>query len=103
MRIVQVRLVIAFVLLDPFTSSIESLVLGEDQLIALVIFHTTFNVLGIGLFLPFTDAFARLVIGLVHERGPVLTRRLGRNVLRDPIAATDTAVATVEEIARMHP
>ncbi len=92
--------VIAFVLLDPFTTLIEVLVAKGDGQIALVSFHTAFNLLGTALFLPFTDAFARLVTGLVQERGPVLTRRLGGNVLRDPDAATDVAVATVKEIAR---
>jgi len=92
--------VIAFGLLGPFTSLIEALVAEGDGQIALVSFHTAFNVLGIALFLPFTDAFARLVTGLVHERGPVLTRRLGRNILRDADAATDAAVATIMEIAQ---
>jgi len=39
----------------------------EDPLIALVAFHSTFNVLGIVLFLPFLGAFARLLEKLFHE------------------------------------
>lgn len=92
--------VIAFVLLGPLTSLIEVLVTYDDAQIALVSFHTAFNLLGTALFLPFSDAFARLITGLVHERGPVLTRRLGRDILRDADAATDAAGATVKEIAR---
>ncbi len=92
--------VVAFALLGPFTVLIESAVPKGDSQIALVSFHTAFNLLGIALFLPFTDAFARLVESLVHERGPVLTRRLGRGILRDADAATDAATATAEDIAR---
>lgn len=91
---------IAFGLLSPFTSLINALIGAGDGQIALVSFHTVFNLLGIALFLPFTDAFARLVTGLVREHGPPLTRRLGRNILRDPDAGTDAATATVQEIAR---
>ncbi len=91
--------VIAFGLLGPFTSLIEAVAEGDSQ-IALVSFHTAFNVLGTALFLLFTDAFARLITGLVHERGPVLTRHLGRSILRDADAATDAAAATVMEIVR---
>lgn len=93
--------VIAFALLGPFTALVEKVASGGGGQIELVTFHTAFNVLGIALFLPFTDAFARMVTRLVHERGPVLTRRLGRNILRDAEAATDAATATVEEIARV--
>jgi len=90
---------VAFMMLGPLTALVSGVVTADSQ-IALVTFHTVFNVLGAALFLPFTDAFARLVIGLVPERGPVLTRRLGRHVLRDADAATDAAAATVAEIAR---
>jgi phosphate:Na+ symporter len=92
--------VIAFALLGPFTSLIGALIAEGNGQIALVSFHTAFNLLGVGLFLPFTDTFAWMITGLVHERGPGLTRRLGRNILRDADAATDAATATVEEIAQ---
>jgi len=94
--------ILAFALLTPFTGLIGRLVPSGDGLIALVTFHTAFNLFGIALFLPFTERFAALVIGLVRERGPVLTRRLGRSILRDPDAATDAATATAEDIARAH-
>ncbi len=92
--------VVAFTLLGPFTTLIGRVAPEGDNQIALVCFHTAFNLLGITLFLPFTDAFARMVASLVHERGPVLTRHLGRGVLRDADAATDAAAATVAEIAQ---
>ncbi len=92
--------VIAFGLLGPLTSVIEALVAEGDDQIALVSFHTAFNLLGTALFLPFTDAFGRLVTRLVHERGPVLTRHLGRGLLGHADAATDAAAATVKEIAQ---
>lgn len=92
--------VIAFGLLGPLTSQIEVLGAKTDAQIALVCFHTAFNLLGTALFLPFTDAFARLITGMVREHGPLLTRRLERHVLRDADASSDAASATVAEIAR---
>ena len=53
--------VVSLVLLSPFTALIERMVPEGDDQIALVCFHTAFNLLGIALFLPFTDAFAWLI------------------------------------------
>jgi phosphate:Na+ symporter len=113
--------VVAFILLGPFVSLVRAGVgqvdvqialvafhtsfmragVGQvDVQIALVAFHTSFNVIGVALVLPFTNGFARLVTALVPERGPHLTRHLGKRLLSDADAATDAAVATVEEISQ---
>ncbi|MEM7223081.1 MAG: Na/Pi symporter [Pseudomonadota bacterium] len=94
--------IMAFFLLGPFAGAVAPwLAAGAagDAQIALVAFHTTFNVLGVLLVLPLTSAFARLIIRLVPERGPPLLRRLDRRLLRDPSAAIDGAAATVRDIA----
>jgi phosphate:Na+ symporter len=92
--------VVAFILLGPFVSLVRAGVGQVDVQIALVAFHTSFNVIGVALVLPFTNGFARLVTALVPERGPHLTRHLGKRLLSDADAATDAAVATVEEISQ---
>lgn len=94
--------IMAFLLLGPFAALVGPMTAAGNGQIALVAFHTGFNFLGVILVLPFTASFARLVIALVPERGPALTRFLGRHILRDPDAATDAAAATVETIARAH-
>lgn len=93
--------IMAFLLLTPFALVVQPLLLqGEDQ-IALVAFHTAFNALGVILVLPFAKQFANIVITLVPERGPHLTRRLGSELLADQDAAMDAAAATIAEISRM--
>lgn len=89
----------AFALLVPYDRVIGAQGLALDPQIALVAFHSGFNLLGVALILPFAGAFARLVTWVVRARGPELTRRLGRDMLRDPHAATDAAVATFDAIA----
>ncbi|MCA8921503.1 MAG: Na/Pi cotransporter family protein, partial [Planctomycetes bacterium] len=59
-------------------------------------FHTAFNLLGVALFLPTLGPFARFVTRLIPERGPVLTRHLGRLVVQGPLAI-DAAGLTVRE------
>jgi len=94
--------IMAFFLLGPFSILVASMVERGDGQIALVAFHTSFNLLGVLLVLPFARPFARLVTVLVPERGPHLTNRLGQQMLSDPDAATDAVTATVDEIAREH-
>ncbi|MFN3231306.1 MAG: Na/Pi cotransporter family protein [Alphaproteobacteria bacterium] len=91
----------AFFLLGPYTVYVEPLISGSsagDPQISLVAFHTIFNGIGVLLVLPFAGAFARLIVWLVPERGPRLTRRLDERTLRDPSAATDAAIGTLQDI-----
>ncbi|WP_102224793.1 Na/Pi cotransporter family protein [Acidimangrovimonas sediminis] len=91
--------VMAFLLLGPAGSLAGPGGLHLDSQIALVAFHSGFNLLGVVLILPFAGAFAHLVMLIVPERGLTLTRRLGREMLGDPRAATDAAIATLAAIA----
>ncbi|MBI1219857.1 MAG: Na/Pi cotransporter family protein [Rhodobacteraceae bacterium] len=88
----------AFLLLGPFYGTVGPLGLNLDRQIALVVFHSGFNMLGVILILPFTGAFARLVTLIVQDRGLALTSRLGKEMLRDPRAAADAAVSTLDAI-----
>ena len=90
---------LAFVLLTPFAAVLGERGLGLDPQIALVAFHSGFNVIGVLLILPFAGAFARLVTLIVRDRGRGLTSRLGKEMLADPRAAADAAVATLEVVA----
>lgn len=91
--------VFALALIDVFTEFVAPRIGGEgDEQIALAGFHSAFNVLGVLVFLPFTHAFARLVIKLVPERGPMLTAPLDEGLLADPGAATDALCSAIRRM-----
>ena len=52
--------------------------------IALVAFHTTFNLLGAILILPFTAQFAALMIKLIPDTRPHHARGLDKALLKEP-------------------
>lgn len=93
---------LAFFLLGPVAGFVDPWLaqgrLGNAQ-IALVGFHTTFNMLGVSLVLPFARPFARLVIWLVPEHGPPLLRRLDERLLHDPAAAVEAAIASLHDLS----
>ncbi|WP_138465619.1 Na/Pi cotransporter family protein [Poseidonocella sp. HB161398] len=91
--------VMAFVLLGPAAALLGPGGAELDGQIALVAFHSGFNILGVVLVLPVAGPFARLVTALVPARGPVLTGSLGPEMLRDPEAAADAAVTALEAVA----
>jgi len=65
---------------------------GEgDPALAIAIFHTAFNLLGVLVFLPFLEPFAKLVERLVPERTPLITRHLDRSVAEIPSVAVEVA------------
>ena len=96
--------IMAFLLLDPYVQLVSPWVdsgqHGDPQL-ALVTFHTSFNLLGVLLVLPFTQAFARLIIWIVPEKGSALLYRLDDRLLSDADAATDAAAQTLGEMASL--
>jgi phosphate:Na+ symporter len=63
-------------------------------------YHTAFNILGVLVCLPFTQPFSRLVMRLVPERGPALSRYLDPSVLNVPSVAVEAARRTLLAIAR---
>ncbi len=88
---------LAFAMLGPFAAAMSAR--GTDSQIALVAFHTGFNILGVLLVLPFTGAFARAVTAVIRDPVPGLTGSLGREMLRDPDAAADAAVSALEAVS----
>lgn len=70
---------------------------GEATTIAA--FHTTFNIVGVAVVLPFIDRFANIVERLVPDRGPVLTRNLDISVTQVAPVAIEAARRTTIEIA----
>lgn len=93
----------ALLLLDPFTWALDRWLPGgpsADPQLAVVLFHTTLNVLGTAAILPLARPFASLMIRIVPERAPKLTSRLEPRLLTDPDAAVLAAHVTVREITR---
>jgi phosphate:Na+ symporter len=101
---------IAFLLI-PTILHIE-IVVGEwlgvtEPAVLIAGFHTGFTFLGVLLLAPFAAPFARLVVRLVPDEGPALTRFLDPSVSRLPAVAVeaarrtmlDTAAVTVEVLA----
>jgi phosphate:Na+ symporter len=76
----------AFLLLTPYTLLWETLAPGQLEInaeIALVAFHTSFNLIALVVVLPFTKRFAGLMERLVPDRGPEYTRELDRSLLSE--------------------
>lgn len=81
-----------------------ALLLGDwlnnaDPAFVLALFHTIFNLMGAVLFLPLLGPFARLVVRLVPDRGPVLTRHLDKSLFQLPAVAIGAAARALQEIA----
>lgn len=83
-----------------------SLILGDwlnndDPAFILALFHTIFNLLGALLFLPFLTPFAGLVVRIIPDRGPPLTRHLDDSLLQLPAVAIGAAARALQEITRL--
>ncbi len=90
--------VMAFMLLTPFTLLLETAwpnFLQQQAEVALVAFHSSFNILGVLLILPFTNAFTRMMQRLIPDQADTYTRSLDRKLLVEPdlaINAVQTAI-----------
>jgi phosphate:Na+ symporter len=72
-----------------------------DPAVVLATFHTIFNLLGALIFLPFTARFAQLIVHLIPERAPLLTRHLDKSLLELPHVAVEAAARALGEIAQV--
>lgn len=75
--------------------------LGPDVLknhaeIVLIAFHTSFNVLGVMLVLPFSHQFARMMERLIPETEPAYTRGLDKALLHDSALALPAAKSALK-------
>jgi phosphate:Na+ symporter len=71
----------------------------DANAVAIAIFDTGTNVLGVLILLPILGPFARLIERVIPERGPGLTRYLDASVASVPSLAVDAARRTVMETA----
>ncbi len=93
--------VAAFLLLDTYLQLVAPWIgsgLRGDPQVALVAFHTTFNVLGVLVVLPFAPAFARLIVWIVPEKGSATLQRLDDRLLADADAAIDATMQTLTDL-----
>jgi phosphate:Na+ symporter len=91
--------VMAYLLLQPYGELARRVGLAAEPELALVAFHTGFNVLGVLLVLPVAGRLRALVERLVPERGPPLTRRLDEAALVDPTLGLHAVAGALREIA----
>lgn len=87
----------ALILITPFVYSWEAIIeiqILDNPEIALVAFHTSFNILGALLVLPFTPQFAAMMENLIPETGPRYARSLDKALLKEP----DVALMAVQKI-----
>jgi len=101
------RLAIAYILfkviaalialiLFPFTIPLLARAVGAiDGATLLAAYHTAYNVVGVAVLLPLFGWFTRFVERFVPERGAVLTRRLDRAALANPVVAIEAVRRTV--------
>ena len=92
---------VAFLLLTPYAMFWEAMSPGSLVVhaeIALVAFHSFFNLLGVAVVLPFASNFEQLIRRLVPEPADPLRDRLDSHLLKEPSAALDMAGHTVQEL-----
>ncbi len=90
----------AFMLITPYVLLWETMSPGlllENAEIALVAFHTSFNVIGVIVVLPVTHAFARMIKRIIPDREPVFTHRLDKTLLEQPKLALAAVYSTVHD------
>jgi phosphate:Na+ symporter len=67
---------------------------------SLAAFHTAFITVGVLLFLPFVDHFARWIERLLPDRGPELTRHLDASLYQVPAVALEASARALCETTR---
>ncbi len=92
---------LAFPLLDGLAPLLHATAAGQDDLTALVLFHTGFNVAGALLFLPLTPRFAALLDHLVPEGPAGLAAGLDPTLRAEPEAALAAAEKVGADVARV--
>lgn len=82
-----------------FARLVAVLVPGDADATGIAAFHTAFNILGVAVFLPFVTPFSRMIVRLVPERGPELTRYLDASVASVAPVAVESARLTCVRVA----
>lgn len=97
----------ALFLITPFSWAWESISAGslvQHAELALVAFHTLFNLLGVIIILPFTARFARMIERIFPEDLPLYLQRLDKALLEQPSKAlTQAQIAlSAEFVSLLH-
>lgn len=86
--------IIALFFITPFTLMVENFfptALSTNAEICLVAFHSTFNILGLIIILPFTNIFAKLMTKLIPQTQQLYTKTLDVVLLEQPVLALTAA------------
>jgi len=70
----------------------------EPGAVSLALFHTLFIALGVVLFLPWVQTFARVIEKILPDKGPRLTSHLDRSLFAAPGVALETCRRTLRQI-----
>jgi phosphate:Na+ symporter len=88
-------------LLFPLLLRGSTLVAGEaDPAVAIALFHSSFNLIGVLVLFPVLGPFARMVERMIPEGVPTLTRNLDASVAEIPAVAVEAARGASLAVAR---
>ena len=101
--------VMALFLIAPYIYLWDALAPGaltKNAEIALVAFHSSFNILGVLIVLPFTHHFAHFMEKIIPSKEPLFTEKLDKRLLEEPhlaleasrISAQDEFIALLQHI-----
>ena len=89
---------IGFLFQPLFVETVQRFVANPRQdsgALVIAAFHTSFTVLGAAVALPMADRLARLILRLLPDRGPVLTRHLDNSLVEVPEVALEAIRRTL--------
>lgn len=92
--------VMALFLITPYIYIWDTFAPGaliQNAEIALVAFHTSFNILGVLIVLPFTRQFAHLIEKIIPSKEPIFTEKLDMRLLEEPHLALEAARISVQD------
>jgi phosphate:Na+ symporter len=88
----------AFIFITPYIGIweyIEPNAIRENGEIALVAFHTSFNIISVLIILPFTDIFAKFIKKIIKEKENIFIKNLDEELLQDPRMALNMLLQSI--------
>lgn len=88
----------AFMFISPYIGIWEYIQpdsIRENGEIALVAFHSAFNIISVLLILPFTNIFAKFIKKIIKEKENIFIKDLDEELLQDPRMALNTLLQSV--------
>jgi phosphate:Na+ symporter len=92
--------VMALFLITPYIYLWDALApgaLNQNAEIALVAFHSSFNILGVLIVLPFTHHFAHFMEKIIPSKEPIFTEKLDKRLLDEPHLALEAARISAQD------